>query len=253
MPILLLLSFGTIACQVACVVHCVKGGRNQFWIWPLVFFPMVGCLAYFIVEVLPGMQGNRHVRTMRAQAVKALDPEREIRAARDALGLAETVANRVRLADALAETGRQGEAIPLYREAVAAQALPDANTDTKLANALFENGEIAEAQTVLDDITPSSTQSERDRLNLLRARIYDHLERKDEALALYRDIVTRMPGEEARCRYAALLLDMGRTREAFGVLEEVEDRMKRLDRYQRQADADMYRWATDKLRELRAT
>jgi hypothetical protein len=36
------------------------------------------------------------------------------------------------------------------------------------------------------------------------------------------------------------------------VLEEVEDRMKRLDRHQRQAEGDMYRWATDKLRELRA-
>ena len=74
----------------------------------------------------------------------------------------------------------------------------------------------------------------------------------DEALAIYRDIVTRMPGEEARCRYAALLLDMGRKREAQGVLEEVEGRMKRLDSYQRRADAAMYRWAADKLRELRA-
>ena len=93
----------------------------------------------------------------------------------------------------------------------------------------------------------------RDRLDLLRARIYDHLGRKDEALAIYRDIVTRMPGEEARCRYAALLIEVGRKREALGVLEEVEDRMKRLDRHQRQAEGDMYRWATDKLRELRAT
>ena len=74
----------------------------------------------------------------------------------------------------------------------------------------------------------------------------------DEALAIYRDIVTRMPGEEARCRYAGLLLDLGRKREAQGVLEEVEDRMKRLDNYQRRADADMYRWAVDKLKELRA-
>ncbi len=229
-------------------MHCVKGGRNQFWIWPLVFFPMVGCLAYFIVEVLPGMEGNRHVRTMRAQAVKALDPAGEVRAARDALGLADTVANRIRLADALVGTGRQGEAIPLYREAGAAQPLPDASTEARLAGALFENGQIAEAQAVLDGISPSGTQGGRDRLSLLRARIYDHLGRKEEALALYRDIVTRMPGEEARCRYAALLLDMGRDREAIGVLEEVEDRMKRLDRYQWQADADMYRWAMDKLR-----
>ena len=248
----LLLSGGTIICQIACVVHCVRHGRNQFWIWPIVFVPMVGCVAYFVVEVLPGMQGNRHVRTMRAQAAKAIDPEREVRAARDALGLAVTIANRIRLADALAAVNRPEEAVPLYRDAIAAQPLPDARTETKLARVLFEDGKIEEAQQVVDRIDKPSGQSDRDRLDLLRARIYDHLGRQDDSLSIYRDIVTRMPGEEARCRYAALLIEMGRRREALGVLEEVEDRMKRLDRYQRQAEGDMYRWAIDKLRELRA-
>lgn len=242
----------TLACQVACVVHCVRNGRNTLWIWPVVLVPLVGCIAYFIVEVMPGMSGNRHVRTMRAQAAKAIDPEREVRMARDALGLADTIANRIRLADALAAVRRPNEAIPLYREAIAAQPLPDGRTETKLANVLFEDGKIDEAQEVIERIEQPSGQSERDRLSLLRARIYDHLGHKDEALAIYKDIVTRMPGEEARCRYAALLLELGRKREALGVLEEVEDRMKRLDRYQRQADAEMYRWAMDKLRELRA-
>lgn len=35
------------------------------------------------------------------------------------------------------------------------------------------------------------------------------------------------------------------------VLEEVEQRMKHLDRHQRAAEADMYRWATDTLAKLR--
>ena len=247
-----IISVGTIAAQVACVVHCVRGRRNTFWIWPIVFFPLIGVAAYFIVEVMPGMSGNRHVRTMKQQAVNALNPEREVRAARDALGLADTIANRIRLGDALAAVGRPNEAIAYYREAIGAQPLPDPRTETKLAYALFEEGKIAEAQGVVEAIEQPSGQSERDRLVLLRARIHEHLGEKDAALAIYRDIVTRMAGEEARCRYAALLIDMGRKREALGVLEEVEDRMKRLDRYQRQDDADMYRWAMDKLRELRA-
>ncbi len=248
----LILASGTVICQIACVVHCVRNGRNTFWIWPLIVVPMVGCIAYFIVEVLPGMQGNRHVRTMRAQAAKAIDPEREVRQARDALALADTVANRIRLADALTTIHRPHEAIPLYREAIATQALPDDRTRTKLAGVLFEDGQVDAAQDVIKDIERPLGQSERDRLDLLRARIAEHLGDKDAALAIYKDIVTRVPGEEARCRYAALLLDMGRKREALGVLEEVEDRMKRLDRLQRQADADMYRWAMDKLKELRA-
>jgi len=75
----LVLAGGTLVCQIACVVHCVRGNRNTFWIWPIVFFPMLGCIAYFIVEVMPAMGANRHIRTMRAQAAKAIDPQREVR------------------------------------------------------------------------------------------------------------------------------------------------------------------------------
>ena len=104
----------------------------------------------------------------------------------------------------------------------------------------------------IDARDPPSGQSERDRLWLLRARVLDFLGRKAEALDIYADIVTRIPGEEARCRYAALLLEQGQGAKAREVLEEVEARARRLDRQQRTADAEMYRWAASTLKDLRA-
>ena len=249
----MIFGIGIVALQIACIVHLIRNGRPPLWLTAIIFLPLVGTLAYFIVEILPGMQGNRHVRTVRAKAVHALDPEREVRAARDALDLADTAANRLRLADALVALGRHKEAIPLYREAIERTAGDvDPRTRMKLASALFEAGESAEALELLDAMDAPIGQSERDRQQLLRAKTLEHLGRKDEALALYEDVVTRMPGEEARCRYAALLLAEGWDGKARAVLEEVEGRMKRLDRHQRAADADMYRWAMDTLRGLRA-
>jgi hypothetical protein len=248
-----LIAIGIIALQVACVIHLVRNGRPPLWLSAIIFLPVAGSLAYFIIEVLPGMQGNRHVRSVRANAIAAIDPEREVRAARDALDLADTAANRLRLGDALAGLGRHGEAIPLYREAIRiTDADTDPRTQAKLATSLYETGQSAEALALIDAIDPPVGQSERDRQQLLRAKIFEHLDRKDEALALYADVATRMPGEEARCRYAALLLDQGWERKAVTVLEEVESRMKRLDRLQRAADADMYRWAGETLARLRA-
>jgi hypothetical protein len=238
--------------QVALVVDVIRNGRNQIWIMALVFLPGPSTIAYLLLEVYPRFQGNRHVRTARAKAVAALNPEREVRAARDALDLADTAANRIRLADALAALGRYGEALPLLREAVERGPL-DMRTGEKLARAEYETGDSAAALATLDANQPPSAQSDRDRQMLLRARILEALDRKDEALALYADLVTRLPGEEGRCRYAALLLDQGWDKKALAVLEEVEARMKRLDRQQRAAEADMYRWAMDKLRELRAS
>jgi hypothetical protein len=167
--------------------------------------------------------------------------------------LTDTAANRLRVADALAGLGRHGEAVPLYRESIRKTVGDiDPRTQGKLAAALYETGQGAEALALLDAIDPPSGQSERDRQQLLRAKIFEHLGRKEEALGLYEDVVTRMPGEEARCRYAALLLDQGWESKARKVLEEVEGRMKRLDRQQRAAEADMYRWASDTLKKLRA-
>ncbi|MET0309010.1 MAG: tetratricopeptide repeat protein [Sphingomonas sp.] len=242
-----------IAIQVLCIVHLMRHGRNPLWLTALIFLPMISAIAYLIVEILPGMGSNRTVRTARAQVVATLDPQREVRAARDALELADTVANRLRLADAFAALGRHDEAVPYYREALRmTPGEPDVRTQAKLAASLHAVGRSAEALALLDTIPEPVGQSDRDRQGMLRAKIYEHLGRKDEALALYADIVTRLPGEEARCRYAGLLIEEGRERQAMTVLEEVEARMKRLDRHQRAADADMYRWATETLGKLRA-
>lgn len=242
-----------IGLQVLCIVHLMRTGRNPLWLTALIFLPVVSALAYLIVEVLPGMGQNRIVREAKTKAIATLDPERELRAARDALVLTDSAANRLRVADALATLGREGEALPLYRESIRMTAgEPDLRTQRKLAATLYATGQGAEALSLLDTLPTPTGQSDRDAQALLRAKTLEHLGRKDEALALYEDVVTRLPGEEARCRYAALLLDQGWERKAVTVLEEVEGRMRRLDRHGRAADADMYRWATETLASLRA-
>jgi hypothetical protein len=237
--------------QLLCAVHALRTGHRD-WIM-ILFFPVVGPLAYFVMVILPDMQGNKHVRTARAKAAQALDPTREVRAARAALDLADTAANQLRYADALAALGRHDEAIPVYQQSIRMTVGDiDVRTQGKLASSLYESGHSAEALALLDALDPPLGLSERDRQQFLRGKIYEHLGRMDEALALYEDVVTRMPGEEARCRYAALLIAEGWDNKAVKVLEEVERRMKHLDRHQRAAEADMYRWAGEALRALRA-
>ncbi|WP_260598826.1 hypothetical protein [Sphingomonas endolithica] len=103
-----------LAVQVMLIIDVIRNGRNQLWIMALMFLPGPSTIAYLVIEVYPRLHGNRHVRTARAKAVAKLDPEREVRSARDALDLADTAANRIRLGDALAGLGRFDEALPLY-------------------------------------------------------------------------------------------------------------------------------------------
>ena len=213
--------------QIACVVHIIRTGRNQMWLLAVVFLPLAGSAAYFLLEIGPGLWGGRQGQAVRATAVRALDPERELRAALDALKLTETPATHIRTGEALAALGRSREAIPHFEAALGGINAGDKSTSFKLATALLDIGEPGRAFDVASRL-PVSTTSDGDRNALLRAKCLEGLGQAAEAMAIYADIVTRVPGEEVRCRYAALLIAAGRRGEARALLTEVGERARRL-------------------------
>ena len=241
-----------LALQIACVVHCIRSGRNSMWIMAIVFFPALGSLVYVILEVLPGYTGGRTARAAKAAAVKALDPGRDERLARDALEMADTAANHVALGDALAAQERWSEAIGSYERAE--RKVPgriDRAIRLKLARACFEAGRSARARELVESLPPTGSPSETDRTNLLLARLLAETGESERAIALYADVGKRLPGAEAQCRQAALLIEQGRRGEALPLLIEAEKRAKRMDRHERARDAAMYDWAAAQLAELR--
>ena len=238
-----------LALQVYCVIDVIRRGRNSLWIMALIFLPVASAIAYFIIEILPSLQHNRHVRAAKQTVIETLDPERELRAAQQALDIADTMANRLRVADAMTTLGRHAEALPLYQRGAGSR--PDFRTGEKLARSLFLNDKPDEALSVIDALPKVTAQSELDRAAVLRARVLEDLKRDDEALAIYADVVDRVPGDEARCRYAALLIKLDRKPEARRVLEDVEHRMKYIDRHTRASQAPMYDWAMRELTGLR--
>src|SRR3954468_8271871 len=184
----MLIVFLSILVQIACAVHCVRGGRNSLWLMVIIFLSLPGCLAYFIFEILPGLMGRREVRAVRQAAVKAMDPEREIRFAREAVETADTAANRIALADTLVALGRWSEAIPNYDLAEGKAPGVDRPTRFKLAVACFEAGKGARARDLLESLPPSGSQSENDRAALLLARLLEEDGEADRELALYADV-----------------------------------------------------------------
>src|SRR4051794_1015952 len=238
----MLFVFASILVQIACAVHCVRGGRNSLWLMVIIFLSLPGCLAYFIFEILPGLMGRREVRAVRQAAVKAMDPEREIRFAREAVETADTAANRIALADALVALGRWSEAIPHYDIAEGKTPGVDRPTRFKLATACFEAGKSARARELLEALPPSGSQSENDRAALLLARLLEEAGETHRALAIYAEVGERMPGAEAQCRQAALLMAAGRRDEALRPLSEAERRGERVGPPPRAPHAALCAW-----------
>ena len=237
--------------QIACAVHCVRNGRSGLWLAVIFVFPVLGSLAYGWFEVLPAYVGRREVRRVKAAAARVLDPERELRGARQAVETSDTVANRAALGDALAALGRWQEAASQYEFADGRAPAPDRSLKLRLARAYFESGRDARARALLESLPASASTSDNDRATLLLARVLEQEGASEEALRLYADVGARLPGAEAQCRQAALLIRLDRKSAALPALLEVERRMTRMDPMERAKDADMYDWAKRSLAELR--
>ena len=248
-----LVFFAIIALQIACAIHCARTGRSGVWVMIIIFAPVLGSLAYVVMEVLPNSGVPQAAGKVRAKAAQKLDPDKPIRLAREALETVDTAANRVKLADALADRSLWDEAIRHYEQGeLKAPGGNDRGIRLRLIRALFEAGRMKQARDMLEALEPSTVRSDNDRASLLLARMLEQEGETARALAHYADVGVRLPGAEAQCREAGLLLHLGRRAEAAAALAEVEKRAKRMDKGERAKHREMYEWAAETLAELRA-
>ena len=48
-----------ITLQILCGLHVVKTGRPLYWLFIIIIAPFLGCLIYFVAEMLPEMLRRR--------------------------------------------------------------------------------------------------------------------------------------------------------------------------------------------------
>lgn len=240
----------TILIQILCVVHVIKTGKNNMWMTAIIFLPLAGSAAYFLLEILPDLRGNRHMRYAKKKAVQKIDPEREIRIAKENLELTDSLANRLELADSLAANNRYDEAVDHYRDIVGEPHGQDDRTLFKYARCLFETGQARKALDIIKPIEPVAVSSENGQRQVLKARIMAELGQHDEAHKTYASVVDKVSGIEARGHFAALLLEMGDELEAREQLEEICQNAKRMTVAQLDEERPVYEWASKILKTL---
>ena len=65
--------------QFSFAFHALKTGRDQKWIWIIILAPVVGCLAYYFMEVFPHSREERQLRKRIHDIAKALNPDGELK------------------------------------------------------------------------------------------------------------------------------------------------------------------------------
>src|SRR4029077_14787759 len=209
--------------QAGFIIHVIKTGRNQLWIWVLIIpgLALAGVLAYIVVEILPELFRSRTAQRTARGLRKAMDPGAELRRYESEARVAGNVASRQRYADELVRHGRFDEAIGQYREALTGLYQHDPNLMLGLAQAQFGKGDAAGARATLDELIRLNPDFRSPVGHLLYARALETEGNVPKALEEYRALANSYPGAEAAVCYAQLLQKQGERAEAQRVVREL--------------------------------
>lgn len=221
----------SIAISVALIVHIVKTGRDRIWIYIVAFLPMAGAIAYFVVELLPGLWGARGTQRAVRSVRKSFDPERDLRRLEAERRFSNNIDAHRRYAEELIAHGRGGEAIQVYRDSLKGIFEHDATLMLGLAQAQFADNRFGEARQTLDELRFHNPDFKSADGHLLYARALEGEGNLDKALSEYRVLAEYYPGAEAAVRYAQLLKRRGDNEKAQAVLTALIEQSQRAPRH----------------------
>jgi hypothetical protein len=225
MPIVVL----SIIIQIALIMHVIRTGRPNGWIFLILFAPGIGSAIYVLMEILPSTGIFPSFRKAEQKVIKALDPTRELRAAQEAFDLTPTVGNRLRLADASVEIGDFANAERLYKDCLEGQFIDDPTVLLGHARTLVELGRNQEALNRINQLRVLGREGPAEALVFARAA--EALGQVEDAEEAYAFASPRIPTLEAHARYIRFLRHVGKDVDALRELQEFDVRLSRVPRH----------------------
>jgi hypothetical protein len=223
---------------ISLMFQASRAGRLQFWAFIILMVPLIGALAYIVVELLPEWLDSRDAQKARKRVANRLDPEKRYREFSGRLAVTDSIANRAALAKECIAVGRYDEAERHYDHILGLPLGHEPSFALGKAKAQFARKRPAEALATLDDLQGTWPDFVSSDAHLLYARALQDAGRTDEALKEYHALSMRCPGAEAKVRYGLLLKVAGRLQDAKAVFSEFLVQMKRSPHYVREAQAE---------------
>lgn len=224
--------------QIGFAVHVVRTGRPFFWLWLIIFVPVLGCLVYAIAELVPGMGGSRTARRVTSAVDRALYSERDFKRLTATTEEMPTADNLRMLAEELLLRKDAEGAKELYEKALAPPHDTDPTLLMGLARCRFLLGDPTGALEALDFLQESNPGFQSHEGHLFYARSLEEAGRTEEALEEYAALAPLYPGQEAKARYAMLLEKAGRDAEAAELYRNIVKTVERGDRHYRRAQRE---------------
>ena len=224
-----------------CAVHVVRTGQQLYWLFILFAFPLLGSLVYFFMIYMPNSRLERGAWKAVAAAAKAIDPTKEVRAARADYEDTPTAQNQMRLAAALLEAGEAEEAANLYEGELKGPFATDPDLRFGAARAFTESQRYPEALVHLERLRSTRPEYRPDSVSLLLARCYAGTSRQSDAREEFERSVERFGTFEARAEFAIWALATGDASTAARLQSEIDKTTSRWNAMNRELNEPVMR------------
>ena len=218
------LSFSTILIwliQLALIIHVFKTGRSRYWVFFLIFMPLIGGIAYLVVEVIPeftgSISGQRAVRNVK----NTLNPGADLRQHEAAWSQSPNVDNARRYAQALMDAGQQDKAEEIINQSLKGLFSTEPTLLLLKAQLQFDNDRTGEAVATLESLQEHNPDFRSAEGHLLYARALEVEGRVDDAIREYSAVAGYFPGVEARYRLALCMDVAGKSKASTAELESI--------------------------------
>ncbi|WP_243751718.1 PLDc N-terminal domain-containing protein [Niastella caeni] len=234
-----------IGLQAICVIHCMRKGNQNKWIWIIVFLPVIGSLAYIFSEIIT----RRGIDNVTSGVGSVLNPGGSVRKLEEQLRFSDTFHNRIALADAYLATGQTDDAINLYEQSLTGVFTENEHVIKQLIVAYSNVGRYADILPLAKKIY-ASPQFAKSRVHVLYAMALEQTGKNELAEKEYKTMNGRFAYFEARYQYSLFLLRAGRDDEAKQVLDSMVYEGGHLSSRERRANNVWIGKARDEVRKL---
>jgi hypothetical protein len=233
---------------VLCMVHLFYYRRGFIWVPIILILPILGCLIYLFMEVIPLMRRPR----VKGFWDSLMPISWRIQKLKTKLDESDTVENRLELARAYLEAKQSKLACETAAGALEGVFCHDAETQIEVVYFYLQAGEYEEVLRRLQDVKKDVNRQLAVKVKLYQGRAKFELKRFEDAEFDFREAMKDWIGEEARYYLAMSLILSGKRQEGEKLFTELVKKYKKNVRHWRKTEREWYLGACRELKNLQS-
>lgn len=220
-----MLYYLTIALQAYCVYHCFTNRNSYYWIFAIIFLPVIGSLLYIFMNII----NKQGIDKVKGDITSVINPSKKIADLEKKFQFSATFENQVALADAYLEAKMFDKAIENYESSLKDVFLNDHYAMSKLVEAYYYSSQSDKALVVAEKLK-DQIKFKKTKASFLYALALEKEKKIDKAEEFLAFFNAPYSHYEERLELAKFYIRNGKLESATALLNEIVQESERMSK-----------------------